>query len=351
MIALIMAGGVGSRFWPLSRKSNPKQFLNILSDKPMINMTIDRLEGLVPLEKTFIVTAASQVELIKKHLPELPEKNIIIEPFGMNTAPCIALSSFYLKDIVPQDEVMVVLPADHLIKDEKRFRESLHYGKEAAKQGKLVTFGIKPTYPATGYGYIQAGGWLDEQTQSIQKFTEKPDLSQANEFLVSANYYWNSGMFMWSVETILNSYQKLQPQIYENMQKIEEKWQQKGKNSDISQLYKEMPKIPVDIGIMEKVSNAVVIPVDYGWSDVGSWGALYDLSPKDEHENVIKTEKEVINSSKNYVNTKKTVALIGVENLVVVETDDALLIADKNNTEKVKQIVENLKKKGKTELL
>jgi mannose-1-phosphate guanylyltransferase len=135
------------------------------------------------------------------------------------------------------------------------------------------------------------------------------------------------------------------------MQKIEEKWQQKGKNSDISQLYKEMPKIPVDIGIMEKVSNAVVIPVDYGWSDVGSWGALYDLSPKDEHENVIKTEKEVINSSKNYVNTKKTVALIGVENLVVVETDDALLIADKNNTEKVKQIVENLKKKGKTELL
>ncbi|MDY6915881.1 MAG: mannose-1-phosphate guanylyltransferase [Candidatus Cloacimonadota bacterium] len=351
MIALIMAGGVGSRFWPLSRKSNPKQFLNILSDKAMINMTIDRLDGLVPLEKTFIVTAESQVNLIEKHLPDLPKNKIIIEPFGMNTAPCIALSSFYLKDIVSEDEVMVVLPADHLIKEEKKFKKSLQFGKKAAQQGKLVTFGIKPTYPATGYGYIQAGGWLNDHTKSIQKFTEKPNLSQANEFLVSANYYWNSGMFMWSMKTILDSYKKLQPQIYQTMQKIEEKWQQEGKETDISQLYKKIPKIPVDIGIMEKVKEAVVIPVDYGWSDVGSWNAVYEISGKDENENVIKTENEVINSRQNYVNSKKMVALIGVENLVVVETEDALLIADKNNTEKVKQIVENLKKKGKTELL
>ncbi len=351
MIALIMAGGIGTRFWPLSRRTNPKQFLNIISEDSMLQMTVKRLQPKIKIEDIYIVTANSQVELTGKHLPCLPQENIIIEPFGMNTAPCIALSAQYLARKYNKNEKMIVLPADHLIANRDDFLASLELGSHSADKDNLVTFGIKPDYPATGYGYIEAGKKIDEQRSFVKQFKEKPDIKTAEQFLSSGNFFWNSGMFMWKIETILDAYKKYLPKVAQILEKINAKWNEDGLLADISSEYKLMPKIPVDIGIMEQAEKRVVIPVDYGWSDVGSWKALYDISEKDKNNNVINCENEIINSNNNYVNSKKFVALIGIDNLVVVESDNALLIASKDRSEDVKKIVEKLKKDGKEELL
>lgn len=346
-----MAGGVGTRFWPLSRESNPKQFLNILSDRSMLQMTVDRLLSKIKIEDIFIVTAASQVELTKKHLPDLPMENIIIEPFGMNTAPCIALSAAYLARKYIKSEKMIVLPADHLIALKNDFLTSLQVGSESAELDNLVTFGIKPNYPATGYGYIEAGKQIDEQRFFVKQFKEKPDLETAQHFLEAGNFFWNSGMFMWKIETILKAYHDYLPKVSSILEKINLKWDNEGLRVDFSEEYAGMPRLPVDIGIMEQAEKRVVIPVDYGWSDVGSWKALYDISGKDENGNVLRCQNELIDSKNNYVNLKKFVSLIGVENLVVIDSEDALLIANKDRSEDVKQIVEKLKKDNKTGLL
>lgn len=351
MIALIMAGGIGTRFWPLSRKANPKQFLNIISEDSMLQMTVKRLQPKIKIEDIYIVTAGSQAELTKKHLPELPEENIIIEPFGMNTAPCIALSAQYLARKYNKNEKMIVLPADHLIAHRDDFMASLEIGEITAEQDNLVTFGIKPDYPATGYGYIEAGEKIDEQRFFVKQFKEKPDIKTAEQFLSSGNFFWNSGMFMWKIETILDAYKEYLPKVAKILEKIDVRWNEDGLKADISSEYAQMPKIPVDIGIMEQAEKRVVIPVDYGWNDVGSWKALYDISEKDENNNVINCGYEAIDSKNNYVNSKKFVALIGIDNLVVVESDDALLIVKKDRSEDVKNIVEKLKKDAKEELL
>ena len=351
MIALIMAGGIGTRFWPLSRKSNPKQFLNIISEDSMIQMTVKRLQPKIKVEDIYIVTAGSQVELIKKHLPCLPEDNIIIEPFGMNTAPCIALSAQYLARNYDKSEKMIVLPADHLIAVKDDFLTSLDIGANSADIDNLITFGIKPNYPATGYGYIEAGDEIGKGMFYVKQFKEKPDLKTAEQFLNSGNYYWNSGIFMWKIETILDAYKKYLPKVTQILEKIDARWDEDGLRADISSEYSQMPKIPVDIGILEQAEKRVVIPVDYGWNDIGSWKALYDVSEKDENNNVINCENQTIDSKNNYINSKKFVALIGIDDLVVVESDDALLIAKKDRSEDVKNIVEELKKEGKEELL
>ncbi len=351
MIALIMAGGVGTRFWPLSRESKPKQFLKILSEKSMLQMTVDRLLPKIRMEDIYVVTARSQVELTKKHLPQLPEENIIIEPFGMNTAPCIALSAQYLARKYDKSEKMIVLPADHLIGRRDDFLASLEVGEGSAELDNLVTFGIKPDYPATGFGYIEAGEKIDDQGFFVKQFKEKPDLETAKTFLKAGNFFWNSGMFMWKIETILKAFQDYLPKVSQVLERIEVKWNTEGLTADISTEYAEMPKLPVDIGIMEKAEKRVVIPVDYGWSDVGSWKALYDVSPKDENNNVLKCKSEIIESKKNYVNSDKFVALIGVENLIIIDTTDALLISRKVDSEQVKKIVNKLRDVKRNELL
>ncbi len=351
MIALIMAGGIGTRFWPLSRKTNPKQFLNIISEDSMLQMTVKRLHAKIKIEDIYIVTASSQVELTRKHLPCLPQENIIIEPFGMNTAPCIALSAQYLARKYSKTVKMIVLPADHLIALNDGFLASLEIGEDAADKNNLVTFGIKPDYPATGYGYIEAGKKIEQKMFYVKQFKEKPDLATAKQFLSSGNFFWNSGMFMWKIETILNAYKEYLPKVAQVLKKINARWDKDGLSADISSEYAQMPKIPVDIGIMEQAEKRIVIPVDYRWSDVGSWKALYKISDKDENNNVINCEYEAIDSNNNYINSKKFVALIGVDDLVVVESEDALLITKIDRSEDVKTIVEKLKKEGKEELL
>ena len=351
MIALIMAGGFGTRFWPQSRKDYPKQFLQVAGSRSMIQLTVDRLLPLIPIENIFIVTAADQVTLVTEHLPALPQENIIIEPFGMNTAPCIALSLQYLKPLYSDDTTMIVLPADHVIKDTDAFLDSLTKAQEAAKSGALITFGIVPDHPATGYGYIEAGSEIESGIFKVERFKEKPDFKTATAFLEQGGFYWNSGMFCWSLSAISGAFENYLPKAYELCQKIGKIWQEQGTSADISELYKQMPRVPIDIGIMEKAEKRAVIPVDIGWSDVGSFKALAEISPADAEGNASNSEIMTIDSRGNFVQSSKFTALIGVENLCIIETEDAILITPKDRAEEVKLIVDKLNQAQRDDLL
>ncbi len=349
MIALIMAGGVGARFWPASTRSFPKQFLPILGDKSMIQVTFERLLPLIQAQDIYVVTSADQVHLVREHLKQMPQENIIVEPAGMNTAPCLALSLAYLDRRYPADTPMVVLPADHYIRDTESFLQSLKVAARVAGQGLLVTFGIKPCYPATGYGYIQAGEELEPGIQKVLHFKEKPDLQTAISFLEQGNFYWNSGMFCWTLETLKQAFASCLPEALSLAEKITEA-RETGDGSE-DELYYQMPRMPIDIAIMEKADNRAVIPVDYGWSDVGSWEALANLAEKDEHGNSFKSGGMALNSRDNYVHTSKFTALIDVEGLCIIEGKDAFLICPKQSSESVKKIVDMLKESEHKELL
>lgn len=317
----------------------------------MLQLTFDRLLPLVPPEKIYVVTAASQVDMVLEHLPAIPERNVIIEPFGMNTAPCIALSVAYLEGLYPADEAMVVLPADHVISDTVSFLQSLSKAESVAKSGALVTFGIVPEYPATGYGYIEAGEELEPGVSAVLRFKEKPSLDTATSFLRQGNFYWNSGMFCWTIASISKAFAEFLPLALEVGRDIVALWTLNAPPEKIHGTYALMPRTPVDIGIMEPALSRAVIPVSYGWSDVGSWKALADISSADEDLNTFQGEGFALASRDNYVYSKKFVALIGVDGLCVVETDTALLIASKTQSESVKNIVEYLQKQHKDDLL
>jgi mannose-1-phosphate guanylyltransferase len=351
MIALIMAGGSGTRFWPLSRASLPKQYLRILGDKSMLQLTFERLETLVPPEKVYVVTSSSQAILVKEHLPELPPENIIIEPFGMNTAPCIALSVEYLSALYNENETMVVLPADHIIKDTDTFIAALKKAETAAQKGMLITFGIVPDYPATGYGYIEKGEELEEGIFSVKQFKEKPDLDTAKEFLRQGTFFWNSGIFCWTLSSIHKALKEFLPETLTLAEEVLQLKQSFASEEAIAAVYRKMSRIPIDIGVMEKARFRAVIPVSFGWSDVGSWKALADISPKDENQNTFKVDGFALNARDDYVYSDKFVALIGVDGLCIIETDDALLVTSKDQSEKVKEVVEYLQRMHKDNLL
>lgn len=351
MIALIMAGGSGTRFWPLSRASLPKQYLRILGDKSMLQLTFERLETLVPPEKVYVVTSSSQAILVKEHLPSLPPENIIIEPFGMNTAPCIALSVEYLSAFYPENETMVVLPADHIVKDTSAFIDALKKADSASKKGILITFGIVPNYPATGYGYIEKGEELEKGIFSVKQFKEKPDLDTAREFLKQGTFFWNSGIFCWTLSSIRKALQEFLPETLNLADEVLQLKQSFATEEEIAAVYRKMPRLPIDIGVMEKAKSRAVIPVNFGWSDVGSWKALADISPKDKNQNTFKVNGFALNARDDYVYSDKFVALIGVDCLCIVETDDAILVTSKEQSEKVKEVVEYLQKQHKDELL
>lgn len=345
MIALIMAGGSGTRFWPLSRQDNPKQFLNILSDTSMIRLTFERLQPVIKTEDIYVVTAGSQLALTRKHLPELPADNVIVEPVGRNTAPCIALSVAYLKRKYSPDENVLVLPADHLIRKEDSFRQSLIKAAEYASLNNLVIFGIKPDYPSTAYGYIETSDILEEEIYRVASFKEKPSERKALQFINSGNYLWNSGIFLWKLSVIESAYREYLPEMWTLIEQLEDKRNSSGWTADLELEYESLPRIPVDIGIMEKAKRRVVLAVDWGWSDVGSWKSLYDLSPKDDDGNVFTCDEVVLDSRNNYVRSDKFVSLIGVEDMIVIDTPEVLFISRKGNSEDVRQLVEIMKKK------
>ncbi len=351
MIALIMAGGFGTRFWPVSRKNFPKQFINIQGSTSMLQKTVERLLAKVLMHDIYIVTAANQVELVKQHLPRLPEDNIIIEPFGMNTAPCIALSVEFLRARYSDNEVMLVLPADHVIKNVPSFLSSLVPAEQEARKGRLITFGIVPDYPATGYGYIEAGAQISDKVFDVLRFKEKPDRATAEQFIRSGSFYWNSGMFCWSLGAINDAFSNLQPDIPRLTTAIAGIWSKQGIDADISEPYSQMPRLPIDIAIMEKADKRGVIPVNYGWSDVGSWKALADITPADPKGNHFAPSGLAVNAKGNFTQTSKFTAIIGLDNICVIETPDSILVCSKEEAEDVKKVVDYLTNSEITDLL
>ncbi len=351
LYAVIMAGGVGARFWPRSREKKPKQLIKIFGENTLIKDTVLRLEGLVENKNIFVITNKIQKLRIKEQLPEIPENNIIDEPFGKNTAACIGLASILIKNINP-DAITIVLPADHYIRDKVKFQETILHAAEHANNSKgLVTIGITPTRPETGYGYIQFEDMVAENIFKVQTFAEKPNLATAVRFLKSGDFLWNSGMFIWKVDTILNEIKEYMPELSSGLEEIQESIGSVDFNKTLTSIYGQLRSISIDYGIMEKSKNVVVTKGEFDWSDVGSWETVYELMNKDENGNANVGEIYYSNSYNSYVfSPNKFTAMIGVENLIVINTSDSLLICRRENAQDVKQVVDYLKMNNKFEL-
>ncbi len=350
--ALIMAGGEGTRFWPLSRKDNPKQFLKLNDEqKTMLQQTVERIAQLVPYEQIFIATNDSYQQAIKDQLAEVPEDNIIIEPLKRNTAPSIGLSSVIIEEKYP-GSTMLVLPADHLIKDQNNFLDILKKAIMTAATGKnLVTIGIEPTHPETGYGYIHFGDKLHtidgDSVFKVENFTEKPDLGRATEFLKDGSYLWNSGMFIWNLNSILANIEEHLPELYLSLEKIKEALNTEQQSEIIKEEFEKMESISIDYGIMEKADDIFVIPGSFGWDDLGSWPALERIKKVDEQGNVVVGKHYGIDTKNSIIHsTDKVITTIGLDNIVIVNTDDAVLICDKKRAQEVKRIREILSEEG-----
>ncbi|MBI3814557.1 MAG: mannose-1-phosphate guanylyltransferase, partial [Nitrospinae bacterium] len=334
IFAVIMAGGSGTRFWPLSKSRTPKQLLNLTGDNTLIQKTINRIKPIIKNKNIFIVTANSHVKKLKEQINDIPLENIINEPFGRNTAPCIGLASLFIKKI-DRSGVMVVLPADHIIKDEDAFRDIISAGtKVAAERDYLVTLGIKPSYPETGYGYIHAGKRLDKRSGvrifKVKRFVEKPDINRAKRYIAGGDYFWNGGVFMWRVETILTMIKRFMPDLYDGLMYIEKAIGTKKERSAVRNIYSRIPAISIDHGIMEKAPDVAVIPCDIGWSDVGTWRALYDILDKDDFNNVVVGKFAGIDTKGCVIHSpEKLVAAIGIKDIVIVASKDAVLICHK----------------------
>lgn len=356
MLVLIMAGGSGTRFWPKSRQRRPKQLLKIYGDETMIQQTVHRLTPAVPPERIFIVSTQTQIEEIQRQLPEIPPQNLLVEPVGKNTAPCIGLGALYLRRVDP-DDIMVVLPADHMIVDAEKWRAQLEQAEKVArKTGALVTIGIRPTYPATGYGYIQ----YTHETISfdsvvayrVKTFAEKPNYETACRFLESGDFLWNSGIFVWKISTILHEIEEHLPQIYDALMTIDRAIGTPQEKEVIDFTYKQIRSISIDYGVMEHAREVYVIPGDFGWNDLGSWNEVYKIKPKDEKGNAASPEHVLLDTEGCLIDVNgKVVATIGLKDMIVVDTEDALLICPRDRAQDVREVVEALKRKKLHHLL
>lgn len=352
MYAVIMAGGRGTRFWPRSREKKPKHLLDIISKRTIIQETVDRISPLIPPENILVVTGKKHAGILRMQLPEIPAGNIIIEPEGKNTAPCIGLAALHVEKKAG-DDVMVVLPSDHAIADCGKFLKIISAGAQMAGQADaLVTIGIQPTSPQTGFGYIEQGEPYDGKTLleifRVKSVREKPDLGKAREFVQSGKFYWNSGMFIWRSSAILRAIDKWLPDLFLGLMTIKEKIDSPLETATIRRVYKKLKSISIDYGVMEKADNVFVLPGDFGWSDVGSWDALWEISKKDKNDNAVIGSSNVFaeDSSGSLVySPQKPVALVGVKDLIVVETGDALLICRRGQSQDVKKIVDQLEAK------
>ncbi|MBN1397324.1 MAG: mannose-1-phosphate guanylyltransferase, partial [Bacteroidetes bacterium] len=342
MYAVIIAGGVGSRFWPKSREKSPKQVLEIIGTGSMISNTVDRIQPLVPPEKIMIVTNRLQKEIIQKQIPSLPSQNLLIEPLGRNTAPCIGLAAKWIQRTDPE-AIMVVLPADHIIGNNEEFLRVVQRAAQVATDNDaLVTIGIQPTHPETGYGYIQFedapehNPYLSENIYCVKTFAEKPNLETAEKFLKSGDFLWNSGMFIWKARIILQEIDKYLPELGDQLRKLESAIGTDSYQLTLEHVYGVIRSISIDYGIMEKASKVFVAKGEFGWSDVGSWDEVMRLVPKDGDGNSVRGKVFLRDSKSNYIDANsRAVAMIGVDDMIVVTTDDAVLICKKGRSQDV----------------
>jgi mannose-1-phosphate guanylyltransferase len=344
ILPIIMAGGNGSRLWPLSRQLNPKQFLKLCGDSTLLQHTISRLDGLEASAPAIICNEDHRF-MVAEQLRQLAVKgaNILLEPVGRNTAPAIALAALNATQR-GEDPVLLVLAADHYIADEVAFRRTVHAAAQLAEQNKLVTFGIVPTHPETGYGYIQRGDSHINSGFKVARFVEKPDLVTAQGYLAGGDYYWNSGMFMFKASVYLRELAEFRPDILDVCEKSLE---EAHKDLDFIRVdaatFAQCPEDSIDYAVMEKTQEGVVVPLDAGWSDIGSWSALWEIGDKDEQGNVCKGDVLALDTHNTLIHAEhKLVATLGVDNLVVVETKDAVLVAHKDRVQDVKKIVRPL---------
>ncbi|WP_163195553.1 mannose-1-phosphate guanylyltransferase [Clostridium thermarum] len=353
LCALIMAGGKGERFWPLSTDERPKQFLSLLGEKTMIQMTVDRLKKLIPIERIFVVTGEIYKDLVLEQLPELPEKNIILEPIGRNTAPCITLSALYIKKEF-NDAVIAVLPSDHLIKDDETFLGIIKRAENFVNENPeaIVTIGISPDRPETGYGYIRFNKEYAEEAKGsdaavdmdsfkvlpVEAFVEKPSRNVAEAYIKEGNYLWNGGMFIWSVNNILKLTKRYLCHTYDILTTIDTS-SRECFIKDCFEKYPLVDNISVDYGIMEKAQSIYVIPGDFGWDDVGSWFAVERHSEKDAWGNVLKGEVKALDCKGNLVvSSGKPIVMVGVENMLVVESEEVIFVCTKDQIDNLRDI-------------
>jgi len=357
--AVIMAGGGGTRLWPLSRQARPKQMLRLIEERTLFQTSVERLEGLFPPERILVVTVADQAERLRTQCPDIPEENYLLEPLPRGTASVVGLAAVALRHRDPQ-AVMAILTSDHYIGNEDKFRQLLAAAGEVAEEEYLVTLGIAPTFAATGYGYIQRGEPLGEygglEVYRVLRFKEKPGEGNAREMLQSGDHSWNSGMFVWRVEQILTEFERQMPQLNQVLGAISRNWESPERQETLKRVWPEIKAETIDYGIMEGAQRVAVIPAEgLNWSDVGSWDSLFDVLPADENGNIVMGGEHVgleTNDSLVYVEREhRLIVTIGVEDLVVVDTGDVLLVCRVDKAQKVREIVKKLEQEEGEEYL
>jgi mannose-1-phosphate guanylyltransferase len=348
LYGLILAGGRGTRFWPRSRRANAKQVLKFFGDRSLIQQTVDRLRPLLPPERIWILTNDHLRAEIVKQLPEVPKKQILAEPAQRNTAPAIGLAAHILQSIDPE-AVMGVFPADHVIGKPKDYTKLLRPAFKAAKEGKIVVLGIEPRWAETGYGYIE----MAKPQGPVTSFREKPDAATAEQFLKAGNFYWNAGMFFWKASVLLDELRKYLPKTATLIAGLPA-FSSRQFAARLAEIFPRCENISIDYAVLEKAANVVGIPAgDIGWNDVGSWNAVYELQPRDAQGNAVRGDALIQDSGGNYVDAAKSklIALLGVHDLIVVDTPDALLIADRRRAQQVGDLVKQLEKEKRDNLL
>jgi mannose-1-phosphate guanylyltransferase len=356
--AVIMAGGGGTRLWPLSRKSQPKQMLSLVDDRSLFQSAVDRLQNVFRSNQIYVVTVAEQANLLQEQAPEIPAENFLIEPLPRGTASVVGLAAIAILRRDP-DACMAVVTADHIIGNPEKFDSLLLSAYEVAQDGFLVTLGITPTAPSTGYGYIQQGQelgeYLGEQVYTVKKFKEKPSFELAQSMILGGDHTWNSGMFIWRVETIMQEIEQQMPALNTKLNEITQMWKEFEDSDIVECVWPTIQPQTIDYGIMEGAEKVAVIPaVGLDWSDVGSWDALYGLLPEDPDGNIVKGGQHIsVDSISNliYSGQDRLFVTIGVDNLILVDTGDVVLVCHKEQAQKVRQVVDTLKQEGKTDYL